>query len=200
LWTLAQIGGYWTRSAIKFFPHAHYTLIEPQPQLRTCVNDLEAEEHSIDWIDAGCSNSPGRLPFTVAYRDDASRFVSRSGPQSGSEFMVDVLTINQVAATSRAGMPDMVKIDAEGLDLQVLSGASTLFGKTEIFMIEAVIAARVDYTNTLSAVVRKMDSAGYSPLDITSLNRSPKSGVLWVCEMAFVRNGSSLLSAVSAYE
>jgi hypothetical protein len=30
-------------------------------------------------------------------------------------------------------MPDMVKIDAEGLDLKVLAGGSNLLGKTEVF-------------------------------------------------------------------
>jgi hypothetical protein len=34
------------------------------------------------------------------------------------------------------------KIDAEGLDLEVLKGASNYFGKTEIFMVEAGVLSQ----------------------------------------------------------
>jgi hypothetical protein len=36
------------------------------------------------------------------------------------------------------------KIDAEGLDLEVLKGASNYFGKTEIFMVEAGVLSEFD--------------------------------------------------------
>ena len=34
--------GYWTRAALKYFPDAYYTLIEPQEYLRENVEDLLA--------------------------------------------------------------------------------------------------------------------------------------------------------------
>ena len=45
-----------------------------------------------------------------------------------------------------------------------------------------------------------MAHAGYRILDITDLNRSPKYGVLWLCEVAFLRNGSHLLDGVNSYQ
>jgi FkbM family methyltransferase len=180
--------GSWTRTAIEWFPHAHYTLIEPQADLKKCVDDLVAQGFSIEWINAGAGDTPGCFPFYLSGRDDASSFVSRGDRQ----IMVDVRTLDEIAASSSAPVPDLVKIDAEGMDLKVLSGASTLFGKTEFFLVEAMIAG--EHENSLSAIVRKMDAAGYSPVDITSLNRSPKSGVLFLCELAFIKSSSRLLS------
>ena len=37
-------------------------------------------------------------------------------------------------------------------------------------------------------------------MDVTSSNPSPKHGVLWVCELAFIRNRNQLLDAVKSYE
>jgi hypothetical protein len=37
-------------------------------------------------------------------------------------------------------------------------------------------------------------------IDITDLNRSPRHGVLWLTELAFLRNGSPLLNAITSYE
>jgi hypothetical protein len=93
----------------------------------------------------------------------------------------------------------MVKIDAEGLDLRALKGASDLFGHTDIFLVEVAI---FDSTaeNILENVIRFMNESGYRLLDITDLNRSPKYGVLWLCELAFLRRSSPLLESVSSYE
>jgi hypothetical protein len=49
--------GYWTRTALKYFPDAYYTLIEPQDYLRENVEDLLArEDGKIRWIGAGASD------------------------------------------------------------------------------------------------------------------------------------------------
>jgi len=86
----------------------------------------------------------------------------------------------------------MVKIDAEGLDLRVLAGASEFIGKTDIFLLEAAICPQ-NLENTLGNVIQTMAQADYRIIDITERNRSPKCGALWLCEVAFLRNGSRLL-------
>jgi hypothetical protein len=45
-----------------------------------------------------------------------------------------------------------------------------------------------------------MAGVGYRLIDITSLERSPKHGVLWLCELAFLRKGSLLLDKVDSFE
>jgi hypothetical protein len=52
---------------------------------------------------------------------------------------VPVTTLKQIVFSSSAPVPDMVKIDAQGFDLKVLAGASDLFGKTDIFLVEALV-------------------------------------------------------------
>jgi FkbM family methyltransferase len=194
--------GNWTRQAVKFFPNAYYTLIEPQDDLRSYSEDLFKRSHGIQWVNCGVADREGTLAFTVSQRDDASSFVpvqdtgNRGG---GRQIYVAVKTLNEIVASSSAGVPDMVKIDAEGFDLKVLSGASDLLGKTEIFLIEAIIFGS-KYENTLSAVMEKMSNSGYGMIDITALNRSPKTWLLWLCEVAFIRNGSRLLEGAEVYE
>ena len=78
------------------------------------------------------------------------------------------------------------------------AGASDLIGKTEIFLVEAGVCAPLE--NSVPKVMRFMSNFGYQLIDITDLNRSPKFGVLWLCEMAFLRKGSSLLKGVTSYE
>jgi len=194
--------GDWTRQAVRFFPHAHYTLIEPQDHLKPCIQDLLKRGHSIKWVNLGVGDQAGTMAFTLSSRDDSSSFVTtqeEAHRHGHTQIPIMMKTLNEIVTLSRAGVLDMVKIDAEGFDLKVLSGASDLLGKTEIFLVEAIIFGRKD-ENTLPAVMDKMASAGYAIFDITALNRSPKTGLLWLCEIAFIKNDSFLLDGAKTYE
>lgn len=193
--------GAWTRTAVQFFPGAHYTLIEPQAHLKAHIQDLLDGGYEIDWISAGVADRAASLAFTIASRDDSSTFALRKAQAEATgarQVEVEVKTLDQIASSSSAGMPEMVKIDAEGWDLKVLAGASDLLGKTEVFLVEAAICAPLE--NSVAEVMRFMNNAGYQLIDITDLNRSPKYGVMWLCEMAFLRKNSTLLDAITSYE
>ena len=125
--------GYWTRTALNYFPDAYYTLIEPQEYLRENVEDLLArEDGKIRWIGAGASDKLGTLPFTISDRDVASTFITSEAAKAHSirQIEVPVVTLNEIVRTSSAPFPEMVKIDAEGFDLKVIAGASELLGRT----------------------------------------------------------------------
>jgi hypothetical protein len=124
--------------------------------------------------------------------------VPRTERDSVRTVEVPLRTLNEIVASSGLPIPAMVKIDAEGLDLKVLAGASELVGKTEIFLMEASIG-QADFANTALAVIEKMSQAGYRLIDITDMNRSPSHGVLWLCEFVFLRTGSKLLDSATRY-
>jgi FkbM family methyltransferase len=194
--------GHWTRAALKYFPDAYYTLIEPQDHLRTHVQDLLARDGRIRWIGVGLSDKPGTLAFTISHRDDSSSFVPTPEAAKAAgmrQIEVPVTTLNEIVRTSDAPCPDMVKIDAEGFDLKVLAGASELVGRTDIFLLEATICAP-NLENTLGNVIQTMAQADYRILDVTDINRSPKYRVLWLCEVAFLRNACHLFDGVDSYE
>jgi FkbM family methyltransferase len=194
--------GAWTRAAIGYFPDAYYSLVEPQDHLKAHIQDLIDRGCKIQWITAGAADKTGSLPFAISRRDDSCSFVMTGGPGQSwgpQPPLVRVTTLNEIVASSSAPPPEMVKIDAEGFDLKVLAGGSELLGKTDVFLVEAMICAP-DYENTLGQVIQRMAAAGYRLIDITDLNRSPKHGVLWLCEAAFLRSGSRLFDDVTSYE
>lgn len=195
--------GYWTRTAIKYFPDSHYTLIEPQDYLKREVHDLITRNDSkIYWIGAGVSDKLGTLPLTIAHHDHSSTFVltpDQAKTSSLQQIDVPILTLNEIVRKRDAPFPNMVKIDAEGFDLKVISGASELIGRTDVFLVETAICA-TGMENNIEKMIDTMSQAGYHVIDIPGLNRSPKYGVLWLCDLAFLRNESPLLAEISSYD
>jgi FkbM family methyltransferase len=204
--TILDVGanhGNWTRDALGYFPDARFVLVEPQDNLKAHVQDLmAARPDRMKWFGVGASDRPGRLPLTIAPQDVSSNFGLTPEQATALGYQhayVDVRTINDLMAETGWPIPEMVKIDAEGFDLKALAGASNLIGKTDIFFLEAAVCAG-GIENTMVAVVAKMNELGYRMIDITDINRSPKHGVLWLCELAFMRNGCPLLDKISAYQ
>jgi FkbM family methyltransferase len=194
--------GNWTRVALKYFPDIHYTLVEPQDDLKIYVQDLLANNPKIRWIGAGVADKPGTMPFTIAVHDVSSSFAFTADEVKAAGYRqidLPLTTLNEIVRTSDAPLPDIVKIDAEGFDLRVLAGASDLVGKTDIFLLEAMVCCE-GRENTLSRVIQTMTNAGYRVLDFTDLNYSPKYGLLWLCEVAFLRNAAHLLDGADSYD
>lgn len=188
--------GQWTRSAIRFFPEAQYTLVEPQHNLKAHVQDLLNAGYKIRWVNAAASDKPGTLPFAIAPKDNSSSLVCAGN--AAEQVPMRVITLNELLASSDAPPADLIKIDAEGFDLKVLAGASNLLGKTDVILAEAMVCG--PYDNRVLPLMEFMARAGYRLIDITDLERSPKHGVLWLCELAFLLGGSPLLDRAYSFE
>ena len=188
--------GNWTRTALRYFPDLEAVMVEPQDWLRADVEDLLQANPRLRWISAGASNQGGTLKLTIRERDDSSNFLvseEEAAAQGLRQVEVPVTTVEALVERFALPTPDIIKIDAEGLDLKVLEGCGPLLGSTDLFFVEASLLPKAK-DNAFAAVVDFMTRRGYALFDVTDLNRSPNCGALCLMELAFVREGSSLRS------
>lgn len=184
--------GTWTREALNHFPDANYTLLEPQHWLKSSLQDLLDKNSKIHFHAVGAGDKEGLLMFTIVDRDDSCsfRYTTEEAKAAGlKQLEIPVVTLNKLLSDSDLPNPDIIKIDAEGLDIEVLKGASDFFGKTEIFMVEAGVVNKI-FDNSFLKLLNFMDEKGYRLFEITDLNRPFKPRVLWLVELVFVlKNG-----------
>lgn len=187
--------GTWTRETLKYFPDAYYTLVEPQEWLKPSLQDLLDDNSKISFNAFGAGAKSGSFMFTIVDRDDSCsfRYTEEEAKVKGlKQVEIPILTLNEIVQrNSYLPFPDLVKIDAEGLDIAVLEGASDLMGKTEVFLVEAAVFCK-EFENSLLKMVNFMDNKGYSLFDITDINRPFKPNVLWLVELAFVKKDGML--------
>ncbi|MFZ2282373.1 MAG: FkbM family methyltransferase [Lutibacter sp.] len=190
--------GTWTREALKYFPEAHYTLLEPQKWLESSFQDILDSNPKVQFYPVGAGEKEGSFQFTIVDRDDSCsfRYTEEEAKVAGFEQIeIPVVTLNKLLADSDLPIPDIIKIDAEGLDLEVLKGASNLFGKTEIFMVEAGVVNKI-FDNSFLKLINFMDQNNYRLFDITDINRPFQPKVLWLVELVFVKKDGYIDSQV----
>ena len=187
--------GNWTRDTLNVFSKSNYILIEPQAHLEKSIEDLKLRS-KISFYSIGLGNRNELLDFSINESDDSSSFQPCDLKLEGYKFKgnvkVQMKTLNSFLEEEKLPIPDLVKIDAEGLDLEVLEGASSIFGVTECILFEASIHQK-SFPNSLLAVMNFMDKKGYEIFDFTDLNRPFSNGLLWLVEVMFVKKESQFV-------
>jgi FkbM family methyltransferase len=191
--------GHWTRTALNYFPNAKYSLFEPQEQLLR-DSDL-ANLSNVSVYPFGVGARSGVMKLSTAHRDDSFSFaLSEEQARAAGRPQIDatVVSLDAFLTENKLPSPDMLKIDAEGWDLEIVRGAEKCLRHADIVLMEAAVLCR-DFPNTFALVVREMAERGYMLFDITDLNRTPKHGALWLVEVAFVRKSAGFYLAADSY-
>lgn len=109
-----------------------------------------------------------------------------------------VVSLDEFFINSEWPRPDVLKVDAEGWDLEVLKGATLVLGSCQLVLLEAGVMNKT-FENTALEVMKDMDTRGFQLFDITDLNRTPSFGRLWNVELAFAKKNGDLIKAISFY-
>lgn len=178
--------GAWTKSAMQYFPDSFYTLFEPQAELLASSSLTNMKNVTINNVGVGASS--GVSPFTLSSRKDSSSFMFSHDDSVALDRVqapIEVITLDDYFLNEeQSKLPSIVKIDAEGWDENVVHGSSMLLPLVPFVLVECSVL-NPHFSNTVIRMMQLMQEKGFKMFDITDLNRSPKSKLLWNIEMAF---------------
>lgn len=189
--------GRWSRKALKVFPDCAYTLIEPQIEMKPYLDDFCRKAKNAQWINAGVADTVGELEFTVVPNTVSSSFTTTAeaaAKQNLQRRLVPVFTLDHLLETHLDGVPDVVKIDAEGFESKIMQSASKLVGKTEVFLLEAPLVDPPESWSSFHEIVSMMRDLEYEPFEFTGFCRLKSDPASRLCEIAFARRNGTLRS------
>jgi FkbM family methyltransferase len=186
--------GTWTFECMNNFPNANYVLFEPQPNLRPEIErQLQGKNYTL--FSVGVGNNDGQLLFTYQDRDDSCTFnmTESEAKQKGfKQLKTPIVKLDSFVKQKNLLKPDILKVDAEGIDLEVLDGAKELLNTSVEVVLVEVGVLNGHFNNNALNVLNYMDKANFKLFDITDLNRPFKNGVLWLCEFVFIKKNGIL--------
>jgi FkbM family methyltransferase len=192
--------GDWSRTARAVFPGARFVLVEPQREWardlgRFCTEPAGTATGAAEWIAAAAGAEAGERVLAVDPAGGGSSLLpgAEGAAAMGAEARtVPVVTLDSLYAGGARPLPDLVKIDVEGMELEVLFGASTLLGTAELFVVEAALFRYRPEQATFAELVAFMAARGYLPYDFPWFLRRPLDGALGLCDVAFARAAGPL--------
>jgi FkbM family methyltransferase len=183
--------GNWTHMALSIFPKTPVLMIEPQDEMEAYLSELTKTRPNCYYIKAGAGHKNGELVQTIWEDSEGSSFLPAEDPnllKAGKQRKTRLATIDSLLAQDFPHfMPDLVKLDIQGFELEALSGAETLFGKTEIFILEASLFTFMPNQPIVREVISFMSDRGYELYDIPGRCRRPYDGALGQVDLAFVK-------------
>jgi len=170
------------------FPDAYHVLIEPlrehAPELARIVGRLRRAEHVAAAARATSGeavlNIGSDLQLTSAYAVHDRQYAT------GEKRTVPSVTLDEIWTTRGLVAPALVKVDAEGSELDVLRGADTVLGHCEYLVLEVAVRELFIAAPKIHEVIQHLAERGFVVEDILALARQGSRGELSTMDVAFV--------------
>ena len=186
-----DIGAYrggWTRIASAAFPAAKIVLFEANSDHAGVLAGLGHRQI----MTALGAEDGGHRAFHVPRAGDvtgASLYLEQTTHYAASNLDVRALALarlDTIVAREQLPVPDLVKIDVQGAELDVLAGAGDTLRGTQALIVEVSL---VDYNRNaplMADVIAALDRAGFRCADLCEVHRTGGNFVLQL-DLLFVR-------------
>lgn len=178
----------WSRMAFEVYPNANFCLIEPQVQLKPQLEEFCNDKPGSFSVIAGAGSKSGRLKITVFDDLVGSSFLPAENDLLNQQ-EVGILTVDSIIEENKCPVPQIIKIDVQGFELEVLKGADITFGKTDVYILEVSLFTFPDMQGapTFADVINFMAEKGYVVYDFPGFLRRPFDNALGQCDICFVK-------------
>ena len=186
--------GDWTRLSLSVFPRARVLMIEPQPEMRSHLEQLCRDNPNLEFVQAGAGRDPGQLVQTIWKDLAGSSFLPKPSEEKlrdGTQRITPVVTIDSLVNGRSGFHPDLVKLDIQGFEIEALRGSTTLFGRTHVFILETSLYRFMPNMPVTAECIEFMSARNYDLYDVVEYRRRPLDGALGQIDLAFVlRDGA----------
>jgi FkbM family methyltransferase len=179
----------WSAMASKIFPTAKFVLIEPQQEMKGALEAFCASHQSSRYVMAGAGAKPGELVQTIWEDRQGSSFLAPVEDEKSplrEKRKTPIVTIDSIFA-QQDPLPELVKLDIQGFELEALKGANCLFGFTECFILEVSLFAYMPGLPEFGEVIEFMRQRHYVVYDLCGSCPRPHDGALGQMDLAFVK-------------
>lgn len=185
----------WIRSLMKFYPASTAYLIEPLSEMEENLKQFCIEYPGSKYFLNGAGSAEDVLYLTTECPLEGANFLVEKNPyliDRKGQREIKIITVDSLISEDKIKMPDLVKLDVQGFEIEVLKGCELLFGKTEVFIIEVSLFEFVKGTPLFSEVINFMSAKGYEVYDIPGFLRRPFDNALGQVDVCFAKRDGIL--------
>jgi FkbM family methyltransferase len=191
--TIIDVGAYeggWSVTAKQIWPRCKIFMIEPNLDKRAKLSKLASELDAELRVELLGAHNGEKVHFNLM-ETGSSIMNERSAVQRTVE-MRSLATLDSLEINLQG--PALLKIDAQGYELEILRGSSVSLNSIEAVLLEIAIIEINEGAPLLHDVVAFMDGLGFAAAEILELHRRPLDRALSQIDVMFIRRESALLA------
>lgn len=187
----------WSRLVKKIFHDAHFYLIEPQIEMEDKLIAFTTEFSNSAYFLNGVGAKNEILTLTIWDDLAGSSVLPKEDEKllkNGKQRKIEIVTIDDLIESNKIRIPELIKLDIQGFELEALKGATKTFGYTEVYILEVSLLPFSDGPGMpiLSDVINFMLDYDYVVYDFAGFLRRPLDGALGQCDICFVKKDGFL--------
>lgn len=182
--------GGWSELVRRIWPNSNLVMIEPNLSMRAGLDDVASKLNARVFNELLGATEGQRVRFYVMGPGSSIMEEHSSVPRSEENRILR--TLDSLLMDIEA--PVLLKIDAQGYELEILRGATEILPKIEAILLEVSIIEINKGAPLLYNVVDFLRQLGFVTYDILGIHRRPLDRALNQIDLIFVREESVLLT------
>jgi FkbM family methyltransferase len=183
-----------TGSLYEAFPDAYLVLVEPLTEFAGNSREILAKRNGRH-IPMALGGAQGSKTIFVEPGDSLkSSFYERCEIERTGEVRiareVEVTTLDAIASEFSFPRPYGLKLDTEGMELEILSGASNFLRDTIFVIAEVSVAHRFEGSYSFEQLIGRMSESGFEVCDLLDIGRAGPSADVTFIDLLFRRRAT----------
>lgn len=184
--------GYWTIDLLEVFPMARVMMVEAQKNKAPFLKSIKERYPNVDYAITLLSSESG-VTRSFEENETASHIVSKE--DVGVQYRkMQTQTLDELLISKQFPLPDFLKLDVQGHEMEVLKGAGKSLSHATICLLEISLLNLGDDGPLLTDMIAFMDQKGFQAYDISHFMRRPFDKALYQVDMFFVKKNSFLIA------
>ena len=186
--------GLWTKKIMKIFQHSRYFLFDANKENEKFLNNIVKQFPNVSYKIKLLSNEEKKYKF-YKMKSGSSIFEEKTDFPRTSEFIDSSLLSNEINENIISTTNNLIKIDAQGSEINILMGLKDFINHFEVIILEVSLHNYNKNAPLFDEVMTFMTSKKFVLYDIYDLKRSGENkSFLFQYDCIFVRNNSKLLN------
>jgi FkbM family methyltransferase len=183
--------GDWTIDFKEVFPDSDILMFEALEEKTALLQKIK-ESHSNTDYHIGLLSAEDGKEYSF-HKDETASHVSLTS--NGGNVTLKSESLDAIIERKQLKkLPDVIKIDVQGFELEVLKGGNKCLQNAACCMLE-VSLLDLDGTPMVLEIMNFMDSFNFQLYDITQFMRRPYDKALFQCDFIFIKKDSPLLAS-----
>lgn len=188
--SVADIGafeGNWTLDFLEVFPSCKIIMIEPQSSKEEILEQLCNKFPNVIYQKALLSSGNKKVIF---HENETASHIVNAAVNNDDESFIITKTFDEILENLQFTLPQFLKLDVQGHELEVLKGAPKALAAAKVCMLEISLLMLDEGAPLALDVIKFMDEADFQLYDITQFMRRPYDKALYQIDVLFVKKNS----------